>query len=89
MRRKLVITVLTGAVTVVLGTGIGIAAAQDGGGTVTPPFGPAGGRGFESMDEMHAAMRDEMPPDVAAACDEMHATMGDSMGSMMGGGGTN
>lgn len=79
----------------IFGAGIGIAAGEDPGATATPP--PITAGAFESMDEMHAAMRGQMPDDLRAQCDAMHASMPQdlraaspgamgSMGSMMGDG---
>lgn len=78
----------TGLAGLVLGAGVGVASAQDTGGGRTPVEDPA------SMDELHDAMRDQMPAELVAECDAMHATMVDhtgamdlgSMGSMMGDG---
>jgi hypothetical protein len=39
----------------------------------------------QAMDTMHAAMADEMPPELREACDEMHAAMGQEGMSMRGG----
>ena len=78
----------TGLAGLTLGLGVGVAAAQpdtDDSPTTTPAD-------VGSMDEMHAAMRDQMPPELAARCDEMHASMPADMaamdpGQMMGGAG--
>ena len=57
-----------------LTVGFGVAAAQNDDAPESDPV--------ESMDEMHAAMRDQMPSELAEQCDEMHSAMGESMGSM-------
>ena len=75
----------TGLVGLVLGAGVGVAAAgQDDPGPMRDRPGDV-----TSMDEMHATMTDQMPAELAEQCDEMHATMGEHMGdgdhaSMMG-----
>lgn len=66
----------TGLAGLVLGAGIGVAAAgQDG-------TSPARDRveTVTSMDEMHAAMVETMPAELAEQCNEMHAAMADHMG---------
>jgi hypothetical protein len=77
---KILTLTATGFVGVVLGAGIGVAAAGDG--TPVPFERPAmmetapmgmGGMDARSMDEMHATMRDQMPAELAERCDEMHA----------------
>ena len=86
MNTKLITLVATGFAGLTLGLGVGVAAAQpdtDDSPTTTPAD-------VGSMDEMHAAMRDQMPPELAARCDEMHASMPADMaamdpGQMMGG----
>jgi len=40
-----------------------------------------GGMDMGDMDAMHAAMRDQMPADVAERCDEAHEVMVDDVGS--------
>lgn len=75
MTKKLLTLAATGLAGLVLGAGIGVAAADDpgSGSRVVPP---------EAMDEMHDAMRDQLPPELRAQHDEMHASMAGSMGSM-------
>jgi hypothetical protein len=74
MTKKLLTAAATGIVGLVLGAGIGMAAAGD-----DPGPAPAGAA---SHDAVHAAMRADMPEDLAARCDEVHAAMPDGMGSM-------
>ena len=78
---KLLTFAATGFAGLVLGAGIGAAAAdQDGSPRMPAPYGDV-----SSMDEMHATMADQMPAELAEQCDEMHASMGsmmDGMGSM-------
>jgi hypothetical protein len=87
MSRILTLTA-TGFAGVVLGAGIGVAAAA-GDGTLMPLERPAmmqtapmgmGAMDGRSMDEMHATMRGQMPAEMAERCDEMHATMPSQMG---------
>ena len=85
---KILTLAATGLAGLVLGAGIGIAGAGQG----TDPSPPLT-VDLESMEEMHAAMRDLLPPDLAEQHDEMHATMGEHMadvdhGSMIGSMGT-
>ena len=81
MRTKLLTLAVSGIAVLALGAGVGVAAAQgDGSDTLPPVTAPAGE--YDSMDEMHAAMRDQMPAEFAAACDEMHAAMPEGMRSM-------
>ena len=80
---KILTLTATGLAGLVLGAGIGVAAAQ-GDGAPTPPAGTV-----TSMDEMHAAMVDQMPAELAEQCDQMHRVMSEHMadgdhGSMMG-----
>jgi hypothetical protein len=84
---KILTLAATGFVGVVLGAGIGVAAAGDG--ALMPIERPAmmqtapmgmGAMDARSMDEMHATMRDQMPAEMAERCDEMHATMASQMG---------
>lgn len=95
MSNKLRTLAATGIAGAVLGAGIGMAAAGDEPDAGPPATAPSGA--YESMDAMHAAMRDQMPEDLAAQCDAMHAAMPESMrsasprsmgwtGSMMGDG---
>ncbi len=85
--------IAAGLTGLVFGAGIGMAAGDDPVVTATPPP-PVTAGAFESMDEMHAAMRSQMPDDLAAQCDAIHASMPEdlraaapgSMGSMMGDG---
>ena len=85
---KILTLTATGLAGVVLGAGIGIAAADD-----TPPaerpgvtapmdMGSVdmGSMDMGSMDEMHSAMRDQMPAELAEQCDEQLASMADGMG---------
>lgn len=97
MRSRLVTLVVMGAAGLVLGAGIGVASARTGG---ISPRGPVEASAIgdsvptdgATMDEMHDAMRGQMPVAMREACDDMHARMGghagstDStgMGSMMG-----
>ena len=75
---KLLTLAATGLVGLVLGAGIGVAAADQDGPTRMPaPFSD-----MSSMDEMHATMSEQMPAELAEQCDEMHADMGSTMGSM-------
>jgi hypothetical protein len=79
MRTRLAVFAATGIAGLALGAGIGVAVAE----TDDPPAPPrAGAMPFGSMDEMHAAMRAQMPDDLAAACDEMHASMPEEMRDM-------
>ena len=88
---KILTLTATGLAGVVLGAGIGIAAAGDNPTTpterpeVTAPMDTASmdmsSMDMGSMDEMHASMRDQMPAELAEQCDEMHAAMADHMGS--------
>lgn len=80
MSNKFLTLVATGIAGLVLGAGIGVAAAGDGSDS-TPPT-TSTPRSSASMDEMHGAMRDQMPDDLAAQCDEMHASMPAGMRSM-------
>lgn len=82
MRTKLLTLAATGVAALALGTGIGSAAAQSDGRDATRPPVTAPSTELDSMDEMHAAMRDQMPAELAAQCDEMHASMPDEMRSM-------
>lgn len=82
---KILTLAATGVAGLVLGAGIGIAAAGQG----TEPAPPTPTFDVESMDQMHAAMRDQLPPELAEQHDQMHAAMGEHMGdvdfdSMMG-----
>tara|TARA_R100000306_G_scaffold7033_1_gene9374 strand:- start:218 stop:556 length:339 start_codon:yes stop_codon:yes gene_type:complete len=87
---KILTLTATGLAGVVLGTGIGIAAAGD---TPAPPTDrpvvtapmdmgamDMGAMDMSSMDEMHASMRDQMPAEMVEQHDEMHAAMVDHMG---------
>jgi hypothetical protein len=90
---KILTFAATGLVGVVLGAGIGVAAA----GQDSDPATTERSAIIESMDEMHASMRAEMPTELVEECDQMHATMAEhmsdgdhaammeSMGSMMSG----
>lgn len=97
MRSKLLTLAATSVAGLALGAGV--AAAQAGGDDGRPPV-TVPAVDLDSMDEMHAAMRDRMPADLVARCDEMHAAMPEdmrsmdpgamdpgAMGSMMGGAG--
>ena len=56
------------------GADVGVAAAQaTGGGTPTPVAATASE--FASMEEMHGAMRVQMPAEHTEACDRMHTAM--------------
>ena len=66
----------TGLAGLVLGAGIGVAAA----GEDTTPTRPERAADVTSMDEMHAAMADTMPAELVEQCNEMHAAMADHMG---------
>ena len=73
---KILTLAATGLAGLVLGAGIGVAAAgQDN----TPP-GPERVDAVTSMDDMHAAMVETMPAELAEQCNEMHAAMADDMG---------
>ena len=92
----------TGLAGLVLGAGIGVAAAS--GGQTDRPVerppaeteGPApimdmstmdpGSMTRGSMEEMHAEMRDVMPAEMLEQCDEMHSQMGQHMSSGDGAG---
>ncbi len=90
---KILTLAATGLAGLVLGAGIGVAAAGQGADPATPE--PA--VDVESMDEVHAAMRGQPPPQLVEQHDQMHAAMGEhmadgdhasmmgSMGSMTGG----
>ena len=66
----------TGLAGLVLGAGIGVAAAgQD---STSPAPHPV--ETVTSMDEMHATMVETMPAELAEQCNEMHAAMADDMG---------
>lgn len=88
MRTKILTLAVAALAGLTLGAGIGVAVAQTDDGASTGPVDT-----FESMDEMHAAMRDQMPADLAEECDALHASMSDDMrgldpddmGSMMDG----
>ena len=97
MRNRLLTLVVTGTAGLVIGAGIGVAAAAAGGvsprGLVEASVeGNSAPKDGTTMDEMHDAMRGRMPASMRQACDDMHARMGahagstDStgMGSMMG-----
>lgn len=85
---KILTLAATGLAGLVLGAGVSVAAA--GQGTDPRPAEPT--FDVESMDEMHAAMRDQLPAELVEQHDQMHAAMGDgdhasmmgSMGSTMG-----
>jgi hypothetical protein len=74
---KILTLAATGAAGLVLGAGIGVAAAGQEGAPRTPER----SGDVTSMDEMHAAMVDQMPAGLAEQCDRMHATMGEHMGA--------
>lgn len=81
---KILTFAATGLAGLVLGAGIGVAAAGQEPNPETPER-----SSITSMDEVHAAMVDQMPAELAEQCDEMHAAMGEHMGdadhaSMMG-----
>lgn len=67
----------TGLAGLVLGAGIGVAAAA--GQDNTPPA-PERVDAVTSMDDMHAAMVETMPAELVEQCNEMHAAMADHMG---------
>lgn len=77
MRTRLRTLAAAGLVGLVVGGGIGMAVAQPRDGGAARPVAV-----YESMDQMHTAMRDALPPELAAQCDEMHASMPAGMGSM-------
>ncbi len=80
---KILTLTATGVAGLVLGAGIGIAAAADQG---NRPATPERVQDVSSMDEMHDAMRDQMPADLAEQCDQMHDAMADGdHASMMSG----
>lgn len=66
----------TGLAGLVLGAGIGMAAAGQDSTTQSPDRVDA----VSSMDDMHAAMAEAMPAELAEQCNEMHAAMADHMG---------
>jgi len=73
---KILTLAATGLAGLVLGAGIGVAAAgQDS----TPPA-PERVDDVTSMDDMHAAMVETMPAELVEQCNEMHAAMADHMG---------
>lgn len=76
MTRRFLIAAATGAAGLLLGAGIGAAAAGPG------STGPGSAVEAETMDEMHELMRAQMPDDLVAQCDAMHESMPDAMGSM-------
>lgn len=71
---KILTLAATGLAGLVLGAGIGVASAGQGSDPAPEPT-----VDVESMDQMHAAMRDQMPPELVEHCDEMHAAMGEHM----------
>ena len=74
---KILTLTATGLAGLVLGAGIGVAAAGP-----DAPSAPAERSDITSMDEMHATMVDQMPAELAEQCDEMHAAMGGHMSGM-------
>jgi hypothetical protein len=89
---KILTLTATGLAGVVLGAGIGIAAAAGDTGSAhserpdtTAPMDmdsmDMSSMDMGSMDDMHASMRDQMPAEMVARCDEMHAAMADDMDS--------
>lgn len=90
MRTKPLITVVAALGGLVLGAGIGAAAAQSPASVAQTPSAPEvsvpppemhqGEMHREDMhrgmDEMHEAMRSHLPAELADECDEMHASMG-------------
>ncbi len=72
---KILTLTATGVAGLVLGAGIGIAAAAADQGN--RPAAPERVQDVSSMDEMHDAMRDQMPADLVEQCDQMHAAMAD------------
>jgi hypothetical protein len=79
MMKRPVALVLSGLIGLVLGAGIGVAAAQ-------APTSADGASERAEMSLMHEEMRDQMPSWLADECDEMHAGMAGTMEqhSMMG-----
>lgn len=78
---KILTLAATGLAGLVLGAGIGVAAADQG----NRPASPERVQDVSSMDEMHDAMRDQMPAELAEQCDQMHDAMADGdHASMMG-----
>lgn len=78
MNTKLLTFAATGIAGLTLGLGVGVVAAQPGdddSSTTTV-------NDVDSMDEMHAAMRNLMPAGLADECDEMHDAMSDDMAAM-------
>lgn len=73
MPHKLLTLAATGLVGLALGAGVGVAAAQG------PTPAPSGDPTVAWMDDMHDAMRDQMPADLAEQCDELHGSMPDQM----------
>lgn len=80
MRTKL-LTLAAAVAGLALGAGVGVAAAQDGGNDARPSVTTAAAE-LDSMDQLHAVMRDQLPAELTAQCDEMHAAMPDDMRSM-------
>ena len=78
---KILTLTATGLAGLVLGAGIGVAAAGQGADPTRPERAPV-----TSMDEVHAGMVDQMPAELAAQCDQMHASMGSMMSGMAGAG---
>ncbi|HSP02719.1 MAG TPA: hypothetical protein VLR27_04415 [Acidimicrobiales bacterium] len=76
---KILTLTATGLAGLVLGAGIGVAAAGQDATPVAPER-----SAVTSMDEMHAAMVDQMPAELAEQCDEMHAAMSGHMVGQMG-----
>lgn len=76
---KILTLAATGVVGLVLGAGIGAAAAdQDG----SPPASEQETVPW-SMEDMHATMVEQMPAEVREQCDAMHASMGERMDGAM------
>ena len=77
-------TLAAAALAGLTGLGVGLAVAETGdesAPTTTRPGMTMMGDAT-TMDQMHAAMRGQMPAEVAAQCDAMHASMPEAMRSM-------
>ena len=76
---KILTFAATGLVGLVLGAGIGAAAADQ---DSSPPTSEPETVSW-SMEDMHATMVEQMPTEVREQCDAMHASMGDHMSDAM------
>lgn len=73
---KILILAAGGVAAVALSAGVGVAAAGQSTDRPTPDH-PTD---MAPMDEMHAAMADQMPAELVEQCDRMHAAMSQHMG---------